>query len=140
MKVIIDFETDNAAFESPHEVHHVLDQAVTKLVERGAEPGANAKLFDSNGNSVGTVVIENDKKPKKPKKLEELDLEELEELIDEYIEALSGDERPREDKYEHAIYEAAVEAFYGNDIFDRYINPASDHFDKMENDDESELN
>ena len=92
-------------------------------------PGTCAKLFDSNGNSVGTVTVEEESNL--PEKLEEPDFEELEELVDSYIEMFAKDIKPKDD-YDHHIFEAAVAAFYGEDIWDDFVNPAIDRIDSAE--------
>jgi len=53
--VKIKFDTDNAAFEDSYatECQYVFVQAVHALLKR-----RDARLFDSNGNSIGTIVIE----------------------------------------------------------------------------------
>lgn len=59
MKVTIEFDTGNAAFEDDWEgeVAFVLAQAREKLIALGPEEGGR-KLYDSNGNKVGTVKVE----------------------------------------------------------------------------------
>lgn len=66
MKVIIEFETDNAAFaDDIHgEIEQILEQAGTKvLMQMGRNhyvdaEGPSDKLIDTNGNTVGTVELE----------------------------------------------------------------------------------
>lgn len=73
MKIKIEFDCDNAAFESgPYtrqlameEVYAVLKQAMEKIVVQLGRPHsvcdapeAADKLLDSNGNTVGSVIVE----------------------------------------------------------------------------------
>jgi len=52
MKISIEFDTDNAAFDdNPHELEDVLEQAARKISQGGGT------LLDSNGNKIGTVVL-----------------------------------------------------------------------------------
>lgn len=53
---------------------------------------------------------------KKPKPLEQPNYKELEELCEYHLKHLNDD-----DDSEHYIYEAAIEAIYGEDVWD-YIN------------------
>ena len=54
MKITIEIETDNAAFENPSEVKRILKA----WLNRGHHKLDDGKLMDINGNSVGTVEIE----------------------------------------------------------------------------------
>lgn len=67
MKIKIEFSTDNAAFEdSPSEIHFVLAQIARKVQSQVARAEgclctaaeADDKLLDSNGNTVGSVEID----------------------------------------------------------------------------------
>lgn len=64
MKVRIEFDCDNAAFEDNgfiREARNVLHEAGNRLYElRNHRRGGEAPLFDSNGNSIGTVTLERD--------------------------------------------------------------------------------
>ena len=57
MKITIEFSTDNAAFEdNPREVEQLLLQATKDaLEEEDSSESWVHLLFDSNGNSCGTV-------------------------------------------------------------------------------------
>ena len=57
MKITIEFSTDNAAFEdNPNEISDVLQNAGQKIMcEWATEDDWERKIFDTNGNSVGTV-------------------------------------------------------------------------------------
>ena len=65
MKIIIEFSTDNAAFDddpceptpNPSEIFRVLDQAIEKIKDNlPTFCGALRKpLYDYNGNKIGTV-------------------------------------------------------------------------------------
>ena len=57
MKITIEFRTDNAAFEdNPTEAFHVLESAQRWIqAEWITEDDWEHLIFDSNGNSVGTV-------------------------------------------------------------------------------------
>ena len=61
MKVNIEFNTDNAAFEDSYlmEVTRVLARAKGALVESENTTTIRRPLTDSNGNRIGTVSIEN---------------------------------------------------------------------------------
>jgi hypothetical protein len=58
MKVTIQFDTDNAAFEdNPYlEVDYTLKQAKSKMSQM--EAGETRRLMDGNGNTVGTITLE----------------------------------------------------------------------------------
>ena len=68
MKVRIEFDTDNAAFEDGfgYELAKVLGQASDKVIRQMSRcdgcvcdaPERDDVLLDSNGNTVGTVRIE----------------------------------------------------------------------------------
>lgn len=59
MKIQITIETDNAAFEDdPSELARILETVAAKT--EGLEPGEKANLRDINGNTVGTVRIEDE--------------------------------------------------------------------------------
>lgn len=68
MKVIIQFVTDNAAFEDygfDAEVARILDKAESLVVSHGNGTGDKkfeviGSLLDTNGNKVGAVCIEDD--------------------------------------------------------------------------------
>lgn len=57
MTVTVTFETDNAAFEDNFnlETRLILEQAWEKLLNDKLD--TNAKLRDSNGNTVGNVEV-----------------------------------------------------------------------------------
>lgn len=58
MRVIIELETGNAAFEDygfNEEVARILSDAAERLSER---PGLRINLHDANGNHVGTARVE----------------------------------------------------------------------------------
>ena len=57
MKVTIDIECDNAAFTGAPEleVERILNELARKV---GGEGMKNIKLYDVNGNSVGTMKVE----------------------------------------------------------------------------------
>jgi len=60
MKIRIEFDTDNAAFEDnlSLEIREVLTRALDKAVWMVTNPDhyrCTSKLLDSNGNTVGTV-------------------------------------------------------------------------------------
>jgi hypothetical protein len=67
MKITIEFETDNAAFEGElfgGELKKVLNQARLKVLRQRHRPPALCehlesmdKLLDTNGNTVGTVEV-----------------------------------------------------------------------------------
>ena len=58
MKIQITIETDNAAFEEdPGELGRILGTVAAKA--EGLEPGESVNLRDINGNTVGTVRLEN---------------------------------------------------------------------------------
>ena len=70
MKITIDFNTDNQAFESKDsfekinikEVQSVVDQAkreVTSLIQSGWD--YSTRINDSNGNMIGSLKIESEK-------------------------------------------------------------------------------
>lgn len=70
MKITIDFNTDNQAFESNDsfekinikEVQSVVDQAkreVTSLIQSGWD--YSTRINDSNGNMIGSLKIESEK-------------------------------------------------------------------------------
>ena len=68
----------------------------------------------------------------KPKLLEVIDVAELREAVQEYIDYFWSDERHEDadDNYEHAIYEKALEAIMGKDIYDK----TNARIDELEND------
>lgn len=56
MRIIVEFKTDNAAFEDPSETHRVLGRAGEIInAHPDAEPGDSEWLHDRNGNRVGSV-------------------------------------------------------------------------------------
>lgn len=63
MKLVIEIEMDNAAFEgfrAPSEVHRIL-KTVSRMVKSRmlcGKPEINDKLRDINGNTVGFVKLE----------------------------------------------------------------------------------
>ncbi len=61
MKMKIEFEMDNSAFEegnAPHEVHHILQHlAETALWSGLCDKGRVTVIRDSNGNRIGTAKI-----------------------------------------------------------------------------------
>lgn len=61
MKIIITIDTSNAAFEDKdgHEINRILAQA-NRLLNEGDAEYHPATLRDSNGNTVGTVSIEDE--------------------------------------------------------------------------------
>jgi len=54
MKVTIEFNSDNAAFDDESEIKRVLLQAIQKICQ-GKDDG---KLMDINGNKVGCFEVE----------------------------------------------------------------------------------
>lgn len=67
MKVKIEFDTGNAAFgdDWEHETRHACDQAWGKLYAlwaAGGGYGDTASLYDTNGNQIGTVTVEQEPK------------------------------------------------------------------------------
>lgn len=57
MKIEITISTDNAAFtDDPGELDRVLRTVASKV--EGLEPGDSASLRDINGNTVGSVRVE----------------------------------------------------------------------------------
>lgn len=61
-KITIEFDTDNAAFENASEVSLILSQASNKVIRNMNIPGEDTcfcSLYDSNGNKVGSVRIDN---------------------------------------------------------------------------------
>jgi len=59
MKIRIEFDTDNAAFEdNPLEIRDVLEQASNKAASLMISGSGKLGLRDSNGNTVGTVEVE----------------------------------------------------------------------------------
>lgn len=66
MKIVIEFDTDNAAFEdNPNEWRAIFLQAVGKVKSQLQRkpclcnhPESVDKLIDSNGNTVGTVTVQ----------------------------------------------------------------------------------
>jgi hypothetical protein len=68
MKISVEFDTNNAAFdENPSmEIRDVLNQAAAKAFQILTEGGGvscagEARLRDTNGNTVGTVKVEEDR-------------------------------------------------------------------------------
>lgn len=57
MKIHIELTDDNAAFESGHEIERILRKLSDNIGEYIL--GKRSKLMDINGNTVGTVEIEN---------------------------------------------------------------------------------
>lgn len=66
MRVKIEFDCDNAAFEdNPGEINFILDRCKAKLeqlapYQASAGEPVIAKLRDTNGNTVGSLIIEDD--------------------------------------------------------------------------------
>ena len=68
MKITIEFKTDNAAFDdNSYEIQRVMRLAFDKIRYELGLPGvlqedrkraSSPTLMDSNGNSVGTVLVE----------------------------------------------------------------------------------
>ena len=56
MKITIDFETDNAAFEDYGEVKRILRQMICKMDDI-IRAGDGGNLRDINGNRVGTWEV-----------------------------------------------------------------------------------
>lgn len=56
---------------------------------------------------------------KKPQQIKTPDLSELREAVQDYIDYIDSDEYhpDRDDKYEHPILEAAVQAFFGEKVY-----------------------
>jgi hypothetical protein len=86
----------------------------------------DGKFWDDKGN---VVPIEHGNKEQialmieammpRPKQIEEPSLSALKKACKEYIDSLADGEYDRED--EHYIYEAAMEAMYGKEVWE-YIN------------------
>ena len=51
MKITIEFETDNAAFDNPEEASKILRGISYELMDYGYN--SNGNIRDSNGNTVG---------------------------------------------------------------------------------------
>ena len=50
----IQFKTNNSAFEqNPLEIYHILTELAEKLNING-KPGDDGKIYDTNGNNIGT--------------------------------------------------------------------------------------
>lgn len=68
MKVCIEFDCNNSAFDGDgfcFELKSILQQAVQKIIAQSnrspclcAWPESADKLLDTNGNTVGTVILE----------------------------------------------------------------------------------
>jgi hypothetical protein len=59
MKITIEFDTDNAAFEDEQGYREILKQATNRaMLAIYARTEKSAKLLDYNGNTVGTVRVE----------------------------------------------------------------------------------
>ena len=61
MKVVIEFDVKNAAFDDwQREVKRVVGAAATRLADLPDRPAGalRAPLFDSNGNTVGSIRVE----------------------------------------------------------------------------------
>jgi hypothetical protein len=66
MKIIIEFNIDNDAFRHNDELAAVMDDALDKILHQlerhvtlqNPQRASNPYLLDSNGNSVGTVLVE----------------------------------------------------------------------------------
>jgi len=61
MRVVIEFDCDNASFEDyPRgEIRSVIDKAMVKIMRQLDDPSESDVLMDSNGNRVGTARLEN---------------------------------------------------------------------------------
>ena len=58
MKVLIEVDTDNAAFaDDDSELARVLSDACEQVVDGRVEDGDSVPLFDVNGNRVGWVTL-----------------------------------------------------------------------------------
>lgn len=57
--VTIKFNTDNEAFEEDGEVARILKQAASKIPKWEEDGVFIASLFDTNGNKVGSVTVDN---------------------------------------------------------------------------------
>jgi len=64
----------------------------------------------------------------KTEKILEPDFDELRALVDEYIDALSIHERYKD--IEAYVFEAAIEAFYGKDVWG-WVNQKIDEMDEL---------
>ncbi len=60
MRAVLTVDMDNAAFEddSAGELGRILQHAANKTSAMASEPGWSLVLFDSNGNRVGELRIE----------------------------------------------------------------------------------
>ena len=60
MRILVEFATDNAAFEdNPNEVERILDSAFEfARLYAGADTNAKRIIRDTNGNTVGAVTVE----------------------------------------------------------------------------------
>lgn len=57
MKISININVDNAAFDDPEELSRVLQEAVGIIEHKGYETPNRFALFDSNGNRTGEISI-----------------------------------------------------------------------------------
>lgn len=53
-RISINFETDNAAFENPHEAPAILKSLAAEISYGSITPGSRGVIRDSNGASVGS--------------------------------------------------------------------------------------
>jgi len=56
MKLKLEIDMDNSAFEEPGEIQNIIEQLAQKLA--GASQGEHGSVRDSNGNTVGSWSIE----------------------------------------------------------------------------------
>ena len=64
MKIIIDIDTDNSAFDMEHwsyQMKKLMREVQVELL-RDYKPNANGNVRDFNGNTVGTYSITNEEK------------------------------------------------------------------------------
>lgn len=57
MRLKVEIDLDNAAFEEPQELYRVLDVLVEAVANGTPEPGWSCTLGDSNGNTVGYAKV-----------------------------------------------------------------------------------
>ena len=62
---------------------------------------------------------------KKPEILKEINLDRLKEICQNYIDYIDSDDFHEDNDFEYFIFETALEAIYGVNIFD-YINSKTD--------------
>jgi len=58
MKIVIKFDEDNSAFESPEERTRVLKKVNEQIINGNYALGSRNNINDINGNSVGFYTVE----------------------------------------------------------------------------------